>query len=118
MKFRYKIGDYVITKGGESGRVIDLAEKCRDFDEESYKVEFTKKTLCPPSMWYPHYWLTADQDPADMRCPVCNTKWIEIKMGNHVWRDCKPCGKRAEDILKEQEELPPIPEDDLEDWEF
>lgn len=120
MKFRYKIGNYVVTKGGEEGKIISLAEKCQYYDEESYEVEFTNKALIPPTMWYPYFWLNPCKNPMDSFCPICNTKWLETSMGNHKWRDCKPCGKREEDILKEMEEvakLPPIPEeDDLEDW--
>ena len=118
MKFRYKIGDYVVTKGQEDGRIIDAAPSCEHFDVESYEIEFINKGMCPPTMWYPYHWLRLDEDPKDMRCPACGTKWLETRMGNNVWRDCKPCGKKAEDIIKEYEALPPIPTDDLEDWKF
>jgi len=118
MKYDYKVGDYVTTYGGEEAKVEEAAEKCKLYDEISYRVEFTNKDLCPPTMWYPQHWLKPCDDPKDMKCPKCKTKWTETKLGNHVWRDCIPCGKKEEDITKELKDLPPIPEDDELDLEF
>ena len=51
------------------------------------------------------------------KCPVCNTIWTETKFGRQVWKDCKPCGKTSEDLMK----LDTIRSDkgydkDVEDW--
>lgn len=109
---QFKINQYVVTKGGEEGKIVDYQEENAIYNMPSYQVLFTKKDLVPNRMWYPEQWLEPCNDPEDLKCPICKTQWVETKMGNHVWRDCKPCGKRAEDIEDELKELPPIPTDD------
>lgn len=39
-------------------------------------------------------------------CPKCDTKWSKTPkiMGGGFWIHCKPCNKKAEDIMKEQKD--------------
>lgn len=39
-------------------------------------------------------------------CPVCKTKWTRTPrvVTTDVWVHCKPCGSKAEDIMKKHKE--------------
>lgn len=112
---KFKIGSSVITKGGEEAVIVDCAEKCKHYDIFSYRVKFLRTDLIPSEMWYPYYWIYENAKPSDSFCPICKTDWTVTTLGKNVWKDCKPCGKKAEDILNDLP--PPTPTDTEEDYE-
>ena len=104
---KFKRGDIVETTYGTVGSVIitnktkdsfDVRIKCTDgttmtFDEGNLK--FHNKELKRNTIKF--------EDLGD-ECPVCSTEFKVTRFGAKEWKDCLPCKKTAEDIVKEVNE--------------
>ena len=44
------------------------------------------------------------------KCPKCETEWTKTPrvVNGEVWVHCKPCNKKADDIIKSMNEINPI----------
>lgn len=83
-------------------------------------VEFDDQTLIPPEMeilesrlveapknqgYYGGFYgatygnRKTSYGPVDKVCPKCGTNWTVTKFNNNVWKDCKKCGKKMEDLI-------------------
>ena len=43
------------------------------------------------------------------KCPRCQTPWTITKWGTKKWYHCKPCNKKADDLILGSSTPPPLP---------
>ena len=83
------------------------------------RVEFEDRNLIPPEMEVPEnhlkmapkkssyygdfyddvYEKKIKYGPIDKVCPNCGDNWHITKFNNHIWKDCKRCKKKYEDLI-------------------
>ena len=79
----YRIeGKFMIQVESDSGMRTDYKEE----DLKFYHADIAEKSYVAP-------------EHIGEKCPVCSTPWTITKFGTNNWKDCKPCGKTAEDLL-------------------
>lgn len=98
---KFKVGDLVETTYGIRGKVINVKKTDTSFDIR-VEVAATKIELVFDQINLKFYAPEKEkklsfEDIGDT-CPVCSTKFTVTKFGANSWKDCIPCGKKAEDI--------------------
>lgn len=97
---KFKIGDSVHIYYQTKGMVVSwFWEKDTGF---KYKVsyatgtdEFRENEL---KFWVNDLKESRDKVVLSDKCPICNKNWTKTVIGNKTFKDCIPCGKKAEDI--------------------
>lgn len=94
---KFKYGDMVLA-GKNRAKVISIYKKGNDY---MCRVRFENVSLIPREMDYPESFLCFEEDYPF--CPVCKSDWNVTKFNMHVWKDCRKCGKKFEDVVEEFE---------------
>jgi len=95
-------GKFMIQVESDSGMRTDYKEE----DLKFYHADIAEKSYVAP-------------EHIGEKCPVCSTPWTITNFGAKAWKDCKPCGKTAEDLLDRSSERSSSSSSDYEstdDW--
>lgn len=124
---KFKVGDKVRTASGIDGTITKI-DKLKIYVTTVYGTELTYKEE-ELKFRYPdlenkprlNYEYVGD------KCPRCRTPWTITTFGSKKWYHCKPCNKKAEDLILGNSAPTSLPKDsssgessfidDLDDWD-
>lgn len=94
MSSKFKYGDKVIVNSTH-GKISSVRKENNVY---VCTVKFDSANLVPPEMDYEERHIKFRVSIEDA-CPFCQTKWVVVKYNNNVWKDCKPCNGKSEDLI-------------------
>lgn len=100
MSSRFKKGDKVIANN-YNAKVLSVKKEKNGY---ICTVKFDSPFVIPSEMDFEESKLSF-KDKTIEYCPICNEKWTITIFNKKKWKDCKKCGKKSEECIKENEKI-------------
>jgi hypothetical protein len=100
---KFKRSDRIKTKNGSVGTVLNTYRQDGKFmihveSDSGMRTDYKEEELTFYHEDIESIKSVAPEHIGD-KCPICQTPWTITRFGVKNWKDCKPCGKTAEDLL-------------------